>query len=146
MTLLLGEVPEARHPFPPRRRSGKRDVKTAQPQTGHGALPRCAYSFAAMRSCSASDAAAGSPLPPRSAHVSRENWYLPRYVPLAETAVGSPPDSHCAILASVALGAPDVPALLGAEGAAAPEMPIALIVAGPATPSTARPWLRWNVR
>ena len=29
--------------------------------------------------------------------MARSNWYFPRYCPLAETAVGSPPDSHRAI-------------------------------------------------
>ena len=96
-----------------------------------------------MRSCSASGAAAGSPVPPYSRQVARENWYFPRYWPDAETAVGSPEDSHWAILASVALGAP-----LGAPEAgrvAGPERarPRCDSVAGPAMPSTARPWLRW---
>ena len=40
-----------------------------QPQTGHGAVPRWASSCAAMRSCSASGASAGSPLPPIARHV-----------------------------------------------------------------------------
>ena len=53
-----------------------------------------------MRSCSASEAAAGSPVPPTRRHVVRENWYLPRYWPVGETAVGSPPDSHWAIFAA----------------------------------------------
>src|SRR3954454_17531335 len=48
-------------------------------------------------SCSASEAAAGSPVPPTEAHVDWSNWYLPRYVPSGLTAVGSPPDSHEAI-------------------------------------------------
>ena len=68
-------------------------------------MPRAAYSAAAMRSCSASGAAAGSPDPPYSAQVCRENWYFPRYWPLGETAAGLPEDSHWAIFASVAFGA-----------------------------------------
>src|SRR4051812_18821984 len=58
-----------------------------------------------MRSCSASGAAAGAPGPPGWGHVARLNWYLPRYMPLEETACGSPPDSHWAIRSSVADGA-----------------------------------------
>jgi hypothetical protein len=49
-----------------------------EPHTGHGAAPARAYSIAARRSCSASEAAAGSPLPPTEAQVPRSNWYLPR--------------------------------------------------------------------
>ncbi len=48
-----------------------------QAQLGHGLVPRWASSFAAIRSCSASEAAAGLPLPPRSRQVAFENWYLP---------------------------------------------------------------------
>src|SRR5687767_4742882 len=98
-----------------------------------------------MRSCTASGAAAGSPVPPYSRHVARENWYFPRYWPEAETAVGSPEDSHWAIFASVAFGAlplpPEEPAGFGA--AADPARPRCDSVTGPAMPSTARPWLRW---
>src|SRR4051794_27419075 len=100
-----------------------------------------------MRSCSASGAAAGSPLPPIAAHVARLNWYLPRYWPLGEIAVGSPPDSHCAIACSRALGAVVWAALavLVATGAGGVTVtPRAAIVAGPATPSAVRPWARWK--
>src|SRR3954452_7559901 len=53
-----------------------------------------------MRSCSAPEAAAGSPVPPIARQVARLNWYLPRYWPSADTAVGFPPDSHCAMRAA----------------------------------------------
>ena len=75
------------------------------PQTGHGLVPACSSSAAARLSCSASGAFAGSPLPPIARQVDRENWYLPRNCPSAETAVGSPPDSHSAIRASSLDGA-----------------------------------------
>ncbi len=96
-----------------------------------------------MRSCSASEAAAGSPDPPSSAHVVRENWYLPRYWPDGETAVGSPPDSHWAIFDS-AVPASVVPVEVSPESDCTelPDSPSELSVAGPAMPSTARPWLR----
>ena len=44
-----------------------------------------------------SSASSGLPVPPSASQVAWENWYLPRYWPLGETAVGSPPDSHSAI-------------------------------------------------
>jgi len=47
-------------------------------QTGHGVAPERLYNMAARRSCSVSEAAAGSPLPPTDAHVPKSNWYLPR--------------------------------------------------------------------
>ena len=113
---------------------------------GQGVVPRAASSAAAMRSCSASGAAAGSPLPPNSRHVARENWYFPRYWPDGETAAGLPEDSHWAILASVALGAVPDPDD-GVEAAPVLERELAspseASVTGPAMPSTARPWLRW---
>ena len=102
--------------------------------------------MAAIASWTDSGAAAGSPVPPMSRQVARENWYLPRYRPEADTAVGSPPDSHWAILASVEEPPPPLGAcvfvcvLAGADEAAMPRLES---VAGPAMPSTARPWLRW---
>ena len=48
------------------------------PQTGQWPAPSRASSIAARRSCSASGAAAGSPVPPTDCHVSYVNWYLPR--------------------------------------------------------------------
>ena len=45
-------------------------------------MPRWASSFAAIASWTDSAALAGSPLPPSSRQVARENWYLPRYRPL----------------------------------------------------------------
>jgi hypothetical protein len=48
------------------------------PHTGHWPGPLRASSAAARRSCSASGAAAGSPLPPTDCQVLTENWYLPR--------------------------------------------------------------------
>ena len=47
------------------------------PQTGQGDEPLREYSTAARRSCSASEAAAGLPVPPTLAHVACVNWYLP---------------------------------------------------------------------
>ena len=98
-----------------------------------------------MRSCSASGAAAGSPVPPYSRQVERENWYFPRYWPDAETAAGLPEDSHWAILASVALGAVPEPDGWVVAPVLDPELarPRCASVTGPAMPSTARPWLRW---
>src|SRR4051812_18412253 len=97
-----------------------------------------------MRSCTASGAAAGSPVPPYSRHVARENWYFPRYRPPDETAAGLPPDSHWAILASVAFGdEADRERCAGALLAPEPARPSEASVMGPAMPSTARPWLRW---
>src|SRR5215213_1679320 len=51
-------------------------------------------------SCSASDAAAGSPEPPTDDQVARSNWYLPRYRPPPPMAAGLPPDSQAAIACS----------------------------------------------
>ena len=74
--------------------------------------------------------------------MARENWYLPRYWPEDETAVGLPLDSHCAMRASVA-----EPLVVRVAGAfvftVEAEMPRLPSVAGPAMPSTTRPWLRW---
>jgi hypothetical protein len=47
-------------------------------QLGQADGPWRRSSRAAMRSCSASDAAAGSPVPLRPFQVARLNWYLPR--------------------------------------------------------------------
>src|SRR3954470_20633093 len=89
------------------------------------------------------------------AHVARVNWYLPRYWPSADTAVGLPPDSHCAMRWSVALDAasgalplaasvaPAVPAL---GAASSPAGRSSARVCGPPTPSTVRPWRRWKRR
>src|SRR4051794_530380 len=68
-----------------------------QPQLGQGFVPRALYSLIAMRSCVDSDASIGSPRPPQACQVSMSNWYLPRYLPLGDTARGLPPDSHFAI-------------------------------------------------
>ena len=98
-------------------------------QTGQAAPPVWAYRTAASRSCSATGAAAGSPLPPIAAQVAGSNWYLPRYRPSGETASGWLRDSHQAIDASRAETSPPEPtapegavegALLGAYAAAAP--------------------------
>src|SRR5215218_2128208 len=130
-------------------RAGQRRRNGYPPQTGQGCVPRAASSFDAMLSWTDSGAAAGSPVPPYSLQVSRENWYFPRYWPLADTAAGFPEDSQAAILASVAFGA-DAVAPLDAgrlDDVPAPEpcpaRPRWASVTGPATPSTARPWLRW---
>ena len=59
-----------------------RSCGTRQPdywlQTGHWPGPERAYRIAARLSCSASEAAAGSPLPPTDCQVPVLNWYLPR--------------------------------------------------------------------
>lgn len=47
-------------------------------QTGHWPGPARSYRILARMSCSASDAAAGSPDPPTASQVAGENWYLPR--------------------------------------------------------------------
>ena len=73
--------------------------------SGQGCVPR-----AAMRSCSASGAAAGSPVPPYSRQVARENWYFPRYWPLG--------GDRGRVAAGLALGDPGQRAL-GAPLAAA---------------------------
>ena len=44
-------------------------------------MPRWASSFAAIASWTDSGGLAGSPVPPSSRQVARENWYLPRYWP-----------------------------------------------------------------
>src|SRR4051794_24743025 len=75
---------------------------SSYPQLGQGAVPRALYSFTAMRSWRASEAFAGSPVPPQRSQVAWSNWYLPRYWPLGETARGLPPDSHWAIRLSAA--------------------------------------------
>jgi hypothetical protein len=49
------------------------------PQTGHDDAPVLEYNIEARLSCSASDAAAGSPDPPTLCHVLWLNWYLPLY-------------------------------------------------------------------
>ena len=54
----------------------------------------------ARSSCSTSGASAGSPAPPSPRQVEVRNWYLPRCLPLALIAVGSPPDSHSAMSSS----------------------------------------------
>src|SRR3954452_10797508 len=93
-----------------------------------------------------SSAAAGSPVPPRDSQVACENWYLPRYWPLGDTAVGSPPDSHWAILAitaatsSVLAGAVDSSVLFFVVT----PRPRAASVAGPATPSALSPCAFWK--
>src|SRR3954470_19917084 len=97
-----------------------------------------------MASWTASGALAGSPEPPSPRQVARENWYFPRYWPEAETAVGLPLDSHCAMRASVA----EPPLAVRVAGAFVvftdeAEMPRLPSVAGPAMPSTTSPWLRW---
>ncbi len=105
-------------------------------------MPRCASSLAAIASWTDSAALAGSPVPPSERQVARENLYLPRYLPEAETAVGLPLYSHCAMRASV----PE-PLVVRVTGAFVltreAEMPRLPRVAGPAMPSTVRPWLRW---
>src|SRR4051794_32930529 len=94
-----------------------------------------------MRSCSASGAAAGSPAPPYARQVARENWYLPRYRPLGETAAGLPDDSHWAILSS-AVEAPED----GRDALLDPASPRDLRVTGRAMPSPARRGRRWWAR
>src|SRR4051794_19190349 len=97
-------------------------------------------------SCTLSSASAGSPVPPRDSHVSCENWYLPRYSPLGDTAAGLPPDSQSAILArTVAVSA----LLTGFADSSepfvvVPDRPSASSVAGPATPSALRPCAFWK--
>jgi hypothetical protein len=46
--------------------------------TGQALGPWTRMSMAARRSCSASEAAAGSPEPPTARQVETANWYLPR--------------------------------------------------------------------
>src|SRR4051794_6433395 len=116
-----------------------------RPQAGHGAVPSRASSAAAMRSCSASGAAAGSPVPPIARHVARENWYLPRYRPPGEIAVGSPPDSHWAIRCSV-LEADREDDADGVVAAGALPSPSAALVCGPTMPSTGGRWPAWKRR
>ena len=66
-------------------------------------VPRWASSLAAIASWTDSGAAAGSPVPPRSAPGGAGELVLAAVLAgRADTAVGSPPDSHWAILASVA--------------------------------------------
>ena len=112
-------------------------------------MPSARYSLTATRSCSASEAFAGSvPLPPLAFHVDLRNWYLPRYVPFDEMAFGSPPDSHRAIrlrmVGTLTEPAPDPPPpLLRLRGWRTSldlkaRRPSARRVWGPTTPSTVR--------
>ena len=84
----------------------------------------------------------GRPCRRAQAQVARLNWYLPRYIPVRETARGLPPDSHWAIRASVAGRRATVPR----RRRDAPARPSAPSVCGPATPSTASPLARWKRR
>ena len=86
-------------------------------------------------------------MPPSDSQVSRANWYLPRYWPSGETAVGSPPDSHWAMRASSALGAEELDSValsLSVVAAFALLRPSAASVCGPTTPSTVRPLRFWK--
>src|SRR3954470_606683 len=94
-------------------------------------------------SCTLSSASAGSPVPPRDSQVSCENWYLPRYSPLGDTAAGLPPDSQSAILASTVATSAFVIAFVEAL-VVEPARPSAASVAGPATPSAVSPCAFWK--
>ena len=116
------------------------------PQTGQGAVPRAASSAAARRSCSASEAAAGSPAAAHGAPGRARELVL-----AAVPAAGRDRGRVAAGLAAArswpaSRWAPcraGRGAWRGARAARQPDRPSAPSVAGPAMPSTARPCVRW---